>query len=82
VSALASTIGIARSNLMGQMKSASPRRRGRSAASDDGLLGRIKAVIARMPTYGYRRVHANLPYCRRGGKSACPESQTGLARHA
>ncbi len=60
MSAVASTIGVARSNLMDQMRASIPRRRGRPAAPDDGLLARIKGVIARMPTYGYRRVHAIL----------------------
>jgi putative transposase len=27
---------------------------------DEELLAQIKAVIAELPTYGYRRVHANL----------------------
>jgi putative transposase len=45
---------------MDQMKPPVPRRRGRPAAPDEALLGQIKVVIARMPTYGYRRVHAIL----------------------
>jgi HTH-like domain len=42
------------------MKPPSPRRRGRPPQPDDALLARIKAIIAEMPTYGYRRVHAIL----------------------
>jgi putative transposase len=60
VSAVASAVGIARSNLMDRMKPSAPRRRGRPPQPDDALLARIKAIIAEMPTYGYRRVHAIL----------------------
>jgi putative transposase len=42
------------------MKPSAPRRRGRPPQPDDALPERIKAVIAEMPTYGYRRVHAIL----------------------
>ena len=38
-----------------------PRRRlGRSQEPDDGLVAAIKAVIAELPTYAYRRVHTIL----------------------
>ena len=35
-------------------------RRGRPPAPDAALLGAIQALIADLPTYGYRRVHALL----------------------
>ncbi|SFD66037.1 HTH-like domain-containing protein [Methylobacterium sp. 13MFTsu3.1M2] len=36
------------------------RRRGRPPEPDAALLGAIQALIADLPTYGYRRVHALL----------------------
>lgn len=61
--AVADVIGVARSNLVEQMKSRPRQRVGRPPAPADGLVAEIKAVIADLPTYGYRRVHAIL--CRR-----------------
>ena len=60
MSAVAATLGVARTNLAVRLSPAVPKRRGRPPQPDDGLLARIKAVIADMPTYGYRRVHAIL----------------------
>lgn len=56
--AVARTLGVARSSL--EPKPAPARRRGRPPAPEDELLARIKAIIAALPTYGYRRVHALL----------------------
>jgi putative transposase len=56
--AVARTLGVARSSL--EPKPAPARRRGRPPAPEDELLARITAVIAALPTYGYRRVHALL----------------------
>lgn len=58
VTAVARTLGVARSSL--EPKPAAPRRRGRPPLPEAELVERIKAVIAAMPTYGYRRVHAVL----------------------
>ena len=58
--AVADVIGVARSNLVEQMKSRPRQRVGRPPAPADGLVAEIKAVIADLPTYGYRRVHAIL----------------------
>jgi putative transposase len=60
VKAVADVIGVARSNLVEQMKSRPRQRVGRPPAPADGLVAEIKAVIANLPTYGYRRVHAIL----------------------
>jgi putative transposase len=60
VKAVADVIGVARSNLVEQMKSRPRQRVGRPPAPADGLVAEIKAVIANLPTYGYRRVHALL----------------------
>ena len=58
--AVADVIGVARSNLVEQMKSRPRQRVGRPPAPADDLVAEIKAVIANLPTYGYRRVHAIL----------------------
>ena len=58
--AVADVIGVARSNLVEQMKSRPRQRVGRPPAPADDLVAEIKAVIADLPTYGYRRVHAIL----------------------
>jgi putative transposase len=60
VSAVAQAVGLARSTLTAKLTPVAPRRRGRPPPPDDELVERIKAVIADMPTYGYRRVHALL----------------------
>jgi putative transposase len=60
VSAVAETLGVSRSNLAERLKPTASRRRGRPPQPDDELVAQIKAVIAEMPTYGYRRVHAIL----------------------
>ena len=56
--AVADALGVARSSL--EPKPAPGRRRGRPPLPEAELLERIKAVIAELPTYGYRRVHAIL----------------------
>lgn len=54
-------LGVARSNLAVQAAPARSRqRRGRPSQPDAELLAEIKAIIAGLPTYGYRRVHALL----------------------
>jgi len=60
VKAVADVIGVARSNLVEQMKSRPRQRVGRPPAPADDLVAEIKAVIANLPTYGYHRVHAIL----------------------
>lgn len=57
---VADVLGVARSNLVEQIKERSPRRVGRPPVPADDLVAEIKAVIADLPTYGYRRVHALL----------------------
>ena len=57
---VADMLGVARSNLVRQMNDRPRRRVGRPPAPADALLAEIKAIIADLPTYGYRRVHAIL----------------------
>jgi putative transposase len=68
---VADTLGVARSNLANQVVPARTRqRRGRRPKPDAALLAEIKAIIAELPTYGYRRVHALL--CRSREQSGTP----------
>src|ERR1700744_1223790 len=57
---VADTLGVARSNLQVQAAPKAPQRRGRRPQPDAELLAEIKAIIADLPSYGYRRVHALL----------------------
>lgn len=54
------TLGVARSNIAARAAGSLSRTRGRPPLPDRELLEEIKAIIADMPTYGYRRVHAIL----------------------
>jgi putative transposase len=59
VKTVADALGVARSNLVAQARTAaSRRRRGRPPQPEAELLAEIKQAIAGQPTYGYRRVHA------------------------
>jgi hypothetical protein len=49
-----------RSSLIERMQERQKKRIGRPPPPDDKLVAEIKAVIAELPTYGYRRVHAIL----------------------
>ena len=65
--AVAEALGVARSNLVDQLRH--PDRRGRGPyrrAGDDELLAEIRAITDARPTYGYRRVAALLNRARRG----------------
>ena len=53
-------LGVARSNLAKRMKAHPRGRLGRPPVPADDLVTEIEAVIAELPTYGYRRVHAIL----------------------
>jgi hypothetical protein len=54
----AEVIGVSRSNLVVQQRP--PKRIGRRPLPDERLVAQIKAAIAELPTYGYRRIHAIL----------------------
>jgi putative transposase len=58
--AVADALGVARSTLAEQAKQRPPKRVGRPPLPEEELVAEIKAVIADLPTYGYRRVHAIL----------------------
>ena len=57
---VAEVIGVSRSNLIERLRDRPKKRLGRPPLPDDELVADIKAVIAELPTYGYRRVHAIL----------------------
>lgn len=57
---VADVIGISRSNLAERAKHRERRPVGRPPQPDDVLVAEIRTVIADLPTYGYRRVHAIL----------------------
>jgi putative transposase len=59
VSAVASALGVSRPHLSSRPRTAQ-RRRGRPPLPDADLLAAIQALVADLPTYGYRRVHALL----------------------
>jgi transposase InsO family protein len=66
VKTVADTLGVARSNLVDQLRHPERRRRGPyRRAGDDELLAEIRAITNERPTYGYRRVAALLNRARR-----------------
>ncbi len=68
MSAVASALGVSRPHLASSRQSVL-RRRGRPPLPDAELLAAIQALIADLPTYGYRRVHALLRrQTERGGR--------------
>ena len=58
--AVADVIGVARSNLVERMRDRPRQRAGRPPAPADEPVAEIEALVADLPTYGYRRVHAIL----------------------
>lgn len=57
---VAEALGVSRQHLSTMSNRPSPRRRGRPPLSDVELVADIRALVAELPTYGYRRVHALL----------------------
>lgn len=71
VKTIADTLGVARSNLATQTAGSTPRRRrGRRPQPEGALVAELKTIIAAMPSYGYRRVHAVLRRQRRADGTA------------
>lgn len=61
MTAVAETLGVARSNLMARKAAARPaKRRGRKPLPDGSVVAAIEGVLAEQPTYGYQRVWAVL----------------------
>lgn len=65
--AVAGTLGVARSNLVEQLRRPDRPRRGTYArAGDEEIIAEIRGITDARPTYGYRRVTALLNRARRG----------------
>ena len=60
MSAVAEALGVSRQHLSAMHNRSPTRRRGRPPLPDTDLVSDIRALIADLPTYGYRRVHALL----------------------
>ena len=58
--AVAKTLGVSRSNLHDRLSGSTKPRRGHYKAQDAVVLPRIQALVAKRPTYGYRRITAIL----------------------
>ena len=58
--AAAPTMGVSRSNLHDRLNGGAQPRRGDHKAQDAAVLPRIQALVAKRPTYGYRRITAVL----------------------
>jgi hypothetical protein len=66
VKAVATTLGVARSNLVEQLQRPKrPQRGPYRRAEDEAVLAEIRAITDARPTYGYRRVTALLNRTRR-----------------
>ncbi|WP_153003800.1 IS3 family transposase, partial [Aureimonas ureilytica] len=70
MSAVCTVLDVARSNIAERMAGRHRKPLGRPPQPDADLVAAIKAVIADMPTYGYRRVHAIL--CRKARAAGEP----------
>jgi transposase InsO family protein len=58
--AVAKTLGVSRSNLHDRLNGSAKPRRGYHKAQDAAVLPRIERLVAKRPTYGYRRITALL----------------------
>ncbi len=63
--AVADTLGVARSNLVEQLRGSAPRGRRYQRQDDDPLLVAVRQLTDARPTYGYRRITALLNRARR-----------------
>src|SRR5262249_41656972 len=77
---VAEVIGVSRFNLADRLQERCKKRIGRPPRPDDELVSKIKAVIAELPTYGYRRVHASQA-AGAGCRSKTAQSQASLPGH-
>jgi putative transposase len=59
MTAVCETLDVARSKIAERVKQMPSKARGRPLLADRRLVDEIKAIIANMSTYGYRRVHAH-----------------------
>jgi putative transposase len=72
VSAVADAVGMSRPHLSAMRRPGEQRHRGRPPLPDTELVADIRRLIADLPTYGYRRVHALLRREAEGNERAAP----------
>ena len=72
MSAVAEAVGRSRPHLSAMRRPGEQRRRGRPPRPDTKLVADIRRLIADLPTYGYRRVHALLRREAEGNERAAP----------
>jgi hypothetical protein len=77
---IAEVIGVSRSNLAERLQQHPLKRIGRPPFPDEELVAQIKAAIAELPTYGYRRIHAILKRQALAAGLKAAQSQAGLSR--
>jgi transposase InsO family protein len=70
VKVVADTLGVARSNLVEQVRGSSKRRGRYQRQGDDELMAAIRQLTDARPTYGYRRITALLNRARRASGAA------------
>ena len=75
MSAVANALGVSRQHLSSARGKAPTRRRGRPPLPEEELVARIQALIADLPTYGYRRIHALLRRQARNGGPSAPDAK-------
>lgn len=73
MTAVADALGVTRQHLSTMRNRPPPRQRGRPPLPDAELVAEIRALVADLPTYGYRRVHALLRReAKKTGRAAPP----------
>lgn len=77
MSAVAEALDIARPHLSAMRNRPPPRPRGRPPLPDVELVAEIRLLVAGLPTYGYRRVHALLRRQAVDGGVKCPGTVAG-----
>ena len=75
---VAEAIGVSRSNLADRLQELSKKRIGRPPPPDDELVSKINAVIAELPTYGYRPGPRRSQAAGAGCRSKTAQSQASL----
>jgi len=78
---VAEVIGVSRSNLVERVQGRPRQRFGRPPRPDNELANEIEIVIAELPTYGYRRVHAQAPSVGCGPPIAQPNVYRVMKAH-
>lgn len=75
MSVVAAALAVSRQHLSSSRSQACARQRGRPPLPDEDLVARIRTLIAELPTYGYRRIHALLRRQARSGGPCAPNAK-------